>query len=185
MARLRRALPWGLVLGASLLLAGCFTDPDIGEVVDAIAWEIEPAHLNPDVELRLGSGSLSLARGICGFVDDCEEYASLLEGVRMVHLGVYQIEGPHRGQSLDFDEDLRRDLEAEGWHPVVHVRDRGGETALALTRMDERGDLSGMYVVSVDRDEVVVVKLEGDLSKPLDCVLRRDEGFLAALGNSR
>lgn len=180
----RPALGVGFALATSLTLTGCFTDPDIAEVVDALAWELEPAYLNPEIELRLGNGSLSLARGICGFVEDCEEYAPLLEGVEMVHVGVYEIDGPRRARRLNVDGDLRLDLEAEGWHPVVHVRDRHGETALALTRVDDRGDLDGMYLISVDRHELVVVKLEGELSRPLDRVLRRDEGFLAALGSS-
>jgi hypothetical protein len=164
---------------ASLSVSGCFDDPDIADVVDAIAWEIEPARLDPHAELRFGSGSLSLARTICGWVDDCQDYAPLLRGIRQAHVGVYEIDGRVPAE-LGWSDDLRYDLEAEGWHVALASRDRGGETILALTRLDG-GDLTGLYVVSLEDDELVVVKLEGNLSGPLDLVLRRDHELHTAM----
>jgi len=172
--------PGILLVACSLPLAGCFTDPDIVEIVDAIAWEMEPAQLEPDVELRLGDGSLGLLRWICGWSDDCEEFEDLLSGVDEVHLGVYDIHGRRGGSPLRMDPMLRDDLAAEGWEFVVSVRDRNDESAFVLARYDDRG-VYGMLIISQDHRQLVVARLDGDLDKALHRAAQRDEEFLLAV----
>lgn len=177
---MRSSIAGVLAIALSCALTGCFDDPDIAEVVDLIAWEVEPARLEPRAELRFGRGSLSLARSVCGWVEECEEYGPLLEGIQQAHIGVYELDGSYPTQRIGSSHDLRFDLESEGWHVALHAQERRGQTVLALTRV-EYGELTGLYVVTCEDDEIVVVKLEGELSRPLDLVLRRDDDFAYAM----
>ncbi len=177
---MRGARNAALIAVLALTLGGCFTNPDIHTVVDAISWEIEPAELNTEVELRFGSKSVSLARSICGWIEDCEEYRHMLSGIRQVHLGVYDVQGRFDASSLSLSDGLRHDLEDEGWQVVMVSQDQDNEGIMVLTQVID-DDLTGLYVISIDRDELVVVRLEGDLAKPLDTLLRRDEDFMVSV----
>lgn len=172
--------PIVLVVASCTLLGGCFTDPDIEQVVDALAWELEPAELSAEVELRLGNGSLGILRWICERSDDCEEFETLLAGVDEVHLGVYDIRHARYAGDLEMNPLLREDLAIDGWEFVVSVRDRSGEGTFVLARYDERR-VHGMLVIAQDRDELVVVRLDGDLDKALHRAAQRDEDFLVAM----
>jgi hypothetical protein len=175
--RLVGAASLGLVL--SLSLTGCFTDPDIDEVVDAVSWELEPARLDTEVELRFGGGTLGLARMLCGFVDDCEEYQDIIAGIDEVHLGVYNVEGSSYDSRLRLSDELREDLEYDGWQVVMTSYDED-ESVFVMAQVDE-DNLNGMYVVAYEGDELVVIRLEGELEESLHAAVRRDGSFMTAM----
>ena len=166
-------------------LSGCLLDPDIEDVVRSIEWELEPASLDPVVKLRLGKGSMGLAKAICGLVPDCrEEGLDFLRGVDAIHLGVYEILGDRYDDGLAaFNPDLRDDFAADGWDLVVSVKG-GGETVWVMAQVDDY-EITGLYVVAVEDEELVVVRLEGDLTRTLDAAVRRDRDFMGSVAELR
>jgi len=177
---MRRGLTIAL-LSAGLLLTGCFTNPDIQEVVDSLEWELAPATLDPVAKVRLGSGSLGLAKAICGLVPDCrEEGLDFLRGVDEVHVGVFEVIGDGWDDPIEaLNPDLRADFAADGWDVVVSVRD-WDETVWVMAKVDEY-EILGLYVVAMEEEELVVVRLEGDLTRTLDAAVRRDQQFLGSV----
>lgn len=164
---------------ACLLLAGCLDDPEIAEFVDSVAWEVQPARLEPVVELRLGRGVLGLAGIALNFADTSEfeeeQARALLHDLSAVHVGQYEIRG--RRGPIHISEDWRLDLQEQGWVPLLRVRERGEEVQWVMALLEDE-QLRAITVVSIDRDELTVVKLEGRLERTLDYAMRRDEGFL-------
>lgn len=170
-----------VVLLTGLLSSGCFMDPDIQEVVESLEWELAPATLDPVAKVRLGSGSLGLAKAICGLVPDCrEEGLDFLRGVDEVHVGVYEIVGDGWDDPIEaLNPDLRDDFAADGWDLVVSIRD-WNETVWVMAKVDEY-EILGLYVVAMQDEELVVVRLEGDLTRTLDAAVRRDRQFLGSV----
>jgi len=161
-----RRISWLLPAAASvLLLAGCFTDPDIEYVVAALEWELQPAELDPEVELRFGRGTLGLARFLCEFSDDCEEWGELLAEVDQVHVGVYDVRGARFSNGLRMSDELRGDLVYDDWQLIVSVHDEHDSTFILANADEDR--IYDILVISFDGDQAVVVRLKGDLGEAL------------------
>lgn len=62
----------------------------------------------------------------------------------------------------------------------MRVQENGDESQWVLAHLD-RQTIDGVYVVSVEDREMVVVKLEGDLSRSIDYAVRRDSDFMVAM----
>ena len=167
-----------LALLPLIFLTGCLTDPDIEDVVDAIAWELQPADLDTEVELRIGNGLIGVAEWICNISDDCEEWEEILSGVDQIHLGVYEVEGGRYSDGLQMTDELRDDLVYGDWKLVVSAYDRH-DTAFVLANADEWG-IHEILVISYDGDQVVVVRLEGELEKSLHHLIHREDGYMLA-----
>lgn len=48
-----------------LLLSGCLSNPDLEEIEEVVARELEPATLETTIKLELGPGFLSLVKLLC------------------------------------------------------------------------------------------------------------------------
>jgi hypothetical protein len=160
------------VLGLALLVPGCFFDPDIDDVVGVIEQEIAPAEIRPETTVRVGRALMSLARVLAGFVQDEEGRAArkMLQGIEEVHLGVYEVDGLRRSDALQLPESLKEKLHGEGWGMVVSMNT--DETQLWLMAQAKRSRIHAAYVIVLERDELVVVKLRGNLSHTLDVAVR-------------
>jgi len=161
-----------------LLLTGCLTDPEIEDVVDAISWELEPAYLDSEVELRIGDGLIGVAEWICDVSDDCEDWEMVLSGVDEIHLGVYNVRGARYSGGLTMSEELREDLVYGDWKLVVSAYDHG-DTTFVLANADEWG-IDEVLIISADDDQVVVLRLEGELERSLHHLIHREDGFIVA-----
>jgi len=119
--------------------------------------------------LTLRRVSLALARWAIG-PDDAgaagEDAAVLLHGLRKVQVGVYKVkDGTCREGGAGIDPAaLAR------WQPVVRVHE-GGETVLVLLRA-ERGRTRDMLIVASEADELVIVRLAGQLDGLVEDALR-------------
>lgn len=168
----RFLLTTGALLVALVSLGGCVFDPDIETIVAEIESQIAPADLEPEVNLRIGRGLLALAKGITGLVNEPEmaEARAVLSGVDEVHVGVYKIHGWPRDMVLDMPESMREKLDGDDWQVIVQVRERDSAVWVIGRRSGSR--LGGLYVVALEETELVVVKLEGDLSRSIDAAVR-------------
>ena len=167
-SRLLPALALPLVLAAP----GCFFDPDLDDVVRVIEHEIAPAEIHPQTTVRIGRALMSLARVVVGFVPDEEAQSAreILRGVHEMHVGVYEVEGLERGYDLTIPAKLREQLEDDGWRMVVKMKSEDSNFWLLVRARHHR--VHGAYVIVLEHDELVVVKLEGNLSHTLDMAVR-------------
>jgi len=179
-----------LALATSVLsVPGCLFGPDIGAVVSAIESHLAPARLEPETELRIGPGAMLLARLATGFSSDpdARDAHAILRGVREVHLGVYAVRDPHleRGDRYRLPRTLRERLTEAGWGILAAVHEPG---SAVWVLSDCRGDrVHGLYVVALEDEELVVVKLQGNLSHAIAAAvrsaMRRDRESFHDLGD--
>lgn len=164
-----------------LALSGCiYGNPDIDNEFGAVEWELRPLHLEPHVELRVGSGMIGLARMAADWSDDpdAEFAAEILRDIDAVHVGVYELDGRRRDAPSDFGPQWREELADLGWRMVVRSRESGEESGWVFTR-----DLDEVLIVGLGYDEVVLVKLDGDMGAVLDRAIRREDGIVMAARN--
>lgn len=160
------------VLLTMVTATGCFFDPDIDDVVSVIEQEIAPARIEPETTVRIGRALMSLARVVAGLVPDEEAHSAkeILSGVNEVHVGVYDVYGLPRHASLHLPDPLRAKLEAEGWGMVIKMDTADSQLWLMAQARDSR--VHGAYVIVLEREELVVVKLKGNLSRTIDLAVK-------------
>lgn len=112
---------------------------------------------NRTISLSLGPTVLRFA---AKFMDDEPETQALLRQLDGVRVRIYEVDGDHEKVTQNF-ERMGHKLNDDGWSPVMLVRE-DGDLVQMYAKASGTG-LSGLTVVSADRDEVVVVNIMGDI----------------------
>jgi hypothetical protein len=152
-----------ILLPLALSLSGCIWAPELEEVRRELEREIPGARFETEFKLTLGPASLGLARMMVGLVPDAEEAGRYLKDIYRVKLAVYRTESLPAIGELRLPGRLRRQLERSGWEVAVKVREKD-EVVWILYR-EYRNTIRDIYIVVLDQDELVLVRLEGRLDR--------------------
>jgi hypothetical protein len=109
--------------------------------------------------LKLGFATAPIASGVLRAVVD-EEDDSFVKELHLRHVGVAVFQVENRG-SVSGNLDPRK-LGLSGWDTLVRIKD-DGDQVLLLSRPGRRGGIKEAVLVSYDGDEVVLVRIKGDL----------------------
>jgi len=113
---------------------------------------------NRVMSLSLGPTVLHFA---AGFIDDEPEVRDLLRSLDGVRVRIYEIDGD-AGRVASRIRNMSQHMQADGWEPVILVREENEETHMLLRSTD--GRISGMTVlVSDGESEAVIVNLMGEI----------------------
>jgi hypothetical protein len=103
----------------------------------------------------------TLLRFAANFIDDDPEIRDLLRSLDGVRVRIYEIDGDPSKVATRI-VNMSDNLQADGWEPVVLIRERNEETHM-LMRMSGN-QIRGMTVLTSDgHSEAVVVNLMGDI----------------------
>ncbi len=161
-----------LILPLSVLLTGCLSvDGNFSRMRNEILSSTE-VNFDKDVEFSLGSAGLSLARVFVKFDDDREDAKAILTNVSHVQVGVYKITDGGRPRSSGYDllYSIDKGMVRNGWAYIVKSCEHGKVAAVYIKKTGE--SLKEMFVVSLDRRELSLVEIKGDLNKALAAVIR-------------
>ncbi len=161
-----RILAAAIAAGAALL-SGCvipFHGPgDIKRDVQSITGN----DLDSRFSMTVGRSAIAFARWAIREEDE----ARILEGLRKVEIGIYEVDGPLEG--------ARSPLAAAHWPewvPMVEIHDAGddgenGADVLVLFQSGSRGRFERILVLVEEGTEVVIVRVTGDLDRIIENVL--------------
>lgn len=172
-----RAVVPALALLLVLPLAGCVVGaPEIAEEIDLVQWDLRPLEIEESTELHVGRGLIGLASTAARWSDDhdADFAADMLDGIDAVHVGVFEIDR-HRDAPVDLTFAAREELRALGWHLMVRSRQDHDESVWVFGRIEPRN--TQMLVVSLERDELVVARVDGDPAQLMHAAVRREEDF--------
>ena len=150
------------------------------------APESSPLPLPPAVEKELASRAanvteVTLGKNMLGFAakfmngKDQDEAATrrLIENLDGIYVRDYEFD--KEGQySMEEIQKLRSYFETSEWTPVVHAREKSGETTDVLLKL-VNGETRGMFVLSAEPRELAIVLILGP-------VRMEDIGRLKGLG---
>jgi Domain of unknown function (DUF4252) len=152
---------------------GCMWAPELTDVKQQIAQQLPDTGFRKDVTLSLGPVTLALARTITGLIPDAREARGYLHDVSRVQVAVYNVYSAGDVTSLDTPKRLQELLD-DGWEMAVRVRD-DDQVAWLLYRLDDKS-VREMFVVVMDKDDLVLVKLKGHLEKLIAHALEEPHG---------
>jgi len=162
------------ILLAAAAAAGCATAATSGRVETTLESALPGCRFERDSAIVLGRTSLALLRSLASVAD-----ANLDEDAREILRGVHRIEvvsyRTARGCEIAGPPPpVSRQLTAEGWRTVIAAAEGEGELAWVFTREGPDGATSGMLVITLDREELEVVRLDGDIDRVLIAALADD-----------
>jgi hypothetical protein len=163
----RKALPL-LLLALMLPLAGCAGG---SPSVNTVRWEIErripEARFEPETHIRLGRLTLGLIRGVAHLADPGDPDLAPLNHIRHIEVATYHVRSlPDLEHHLDEQTAFEKALARNGWTMALRERDHTSRTWMFL-RFDDREALRDLYVVALDRDELTLVRLDGNLDRAM------------------
>jgi hypothetical protein len=154
------------VLPIAALSAGCAGSPS----VDTVRWEIErripEARFEKEEHIRLGRISMGLIHGILHLVHDnnVDEARQIIDAVHRVEVATYKVKSLPSLDGLEKETGFEHDLARAGWTVAVRTREADERTWIFLHNGQD-GGLSNLFVVSLDKNELTLVRLDGRLDR--------------------
>jgi hypothetical protein len=148
------------------LLAGCAESPS----VEQVRWELQrrfpEARFVPEEHVHLGRFTLGLIRGIVRMVPGEVEGREILNEIHRVDVASYRVSSLPDLDRIQgrtrFEDQLARD----GWTMAVRTREKDERTWL-FTRADADGAMRNLFVVTLEGDELTLVRIDGRLDRAL------------------
>lgn len=115
------------------------------------------------VEVFLRGALLKMAIEACRFEEP--ELANALEGVRLVRVHVFDIEGEDEKQLRDSTSKVAKDLEKKGWEIAVRVREDDEQVYIYALPGKGEESIDGLVVMVVeDDDEAIFINIVGSIN---------------------
>jgi len=162
---MRKGFAAVLFLSSALAFAGCAGTPD----VEQVRWEIENhvpgARFEREQHFHLGRISMSLLRGLVHLTPASHEEIAPLRQIRGLEIGVYKVRSlPNLDQSDALLNDFEDRLANHGWSLALRTREADERTWM-FVRSRPDGSLSNFFIVSLEQDEMVLLRMDGRLDR--------------------
>jgi hypothetical protein len=165
----RRLLPAVALLSLSSLLAGCGGSPTVQQV----RWELQrrfpEARFKPEEHVHLGRISMGLVHGFVNLAAGNEDDREGRDFVRQIHgvdFASYKVRNLPDLAGLARDARFERQLKESGWSLMVRTRE-AGESTWVYVRCTPDGAVRNLFVVSLEKDELTLVRVDGRLDRAL------------------
>lgn len=163
-----------LVLGL-LCVTGCmsFSDRSLRPVRDSIAQQLPEIRLEKEFAISIGAGLFNLIDVVT--LDQAE-----LSDLDNVQVAVYKVSGhgaPVDFNRLNFEQTLLAKDRRLHWETIVKVR-KEGEQVWVLAGMNlQKETLEAVAVFTLDREELVLISVDGDLNQLLKFAMQPAAGY--------
>jgi hypothetical protein len=163
----------GSFLSLAALLSGCGGTPSVEEVSREIRHRFPEARFERQEHVRLGRFSMAFVRGLVrlGARDEKEEEGlRIVNAIHSVDVETYKVHALNLDR-LTGDTTFEHQLARAGWSTMVRTREGNGDRTWVFTHADSRGSLSNLFVVSLEKDELTLVRVDGRLDQAIAAAL--------------
>ena len=114
------------------------------------------------VEVQINSNLLSLAARMVE--KQQPDAAKLLRSVQLVHVNVVGLTDKNRAELEKRVQQIRHDLDAQGWDHNVAVQDKDGQDVGIYTKTRGGEALAGLAITVIQpKEQVVLINIVGDI----------------------
>lgn len=124
------------------------------------------------IEFSLGPSGMMFASLITSFAADEEYVDDLIRQVTKIQVGVYK-RNNFSDPNFRILKDLSEEMRDKGWNYLVRSYDHGNLAAV-FTQSDDLNSVHSLFVVALERDEMVMVELKGDLDRMIEIAVREN-----------
>jgi|SRR5579872_7343876 len=163
------------LFAASALLAGCGGSPSVEEVHRELQSRFPQARFEPVEHVHLGRISLGLLHGLVRLAGnsengDDEQASTIFSAIGGVDFASYKVRNLPDLDDLAGSPRFAQQLAQSGWSLMVRTRENA-ERTWVYVRSDETGALRNLFVVSLEKDELTLVRLDGHLDRAVAAAL--------------
>jgi len=167
--------PFIVILFSSVLFVGCFgVDGNFSSLKNKIISSTDN-YYHTDVEFSVGSFGISIAKLAVKMDDNDQNAKEILDNITHVQVGVYK---SHKNCNLNNGFQLIKDINTQmnenGWQYVV--RSRNNKEVTGVYVKINNNELKELFVVTLNRRELTLVEVRGNLEKVLEAAIR-EKGF--------
>ncbi len=142
-----------------------------------IEEQLPGASFDPEFQLTLGRLSLGLTRRLIRAVDEDEDLGVLWD-INRVEVAIYRTESLPSMRQAGFVIPHEKRLKKKGWMTATRATSPDGATWVLFREKD--GGIHEIMVGALDEDELVLVKLRGDIQGIFERL--EDDGILDVPG---
>lgn len=157
---LARAAAWMLL---AVLCSGCFRAAELAQMHRDIEQETPEVGFDKEVELSLGPLSLGCIRLLCLLAPNRGEARGYLREIDQMSVAAYRTMSRPSLATFQLPPRLQHLLKDQGWELAIKAREEDEVTWLFYRVHDNA--IRGLYVVSLDAEELVLVRLDGHLER--------------------
>lgn len=163
------------LIGIGLLISGCImVDRHFRQTRNEIFDSLNDCTIRKDLEFKIGHGLLIPVKMTSGFLHIDPEAREILNKIFHVQVGIYQLEN-RNDLSHPFPKSLEKRLLALGFQPIIKARSKEDNVWVFVKSRGQR--LRGMYIISLDDEELALVEIEGKLGELIEDAVR-EHGFV-------
>ncbi len=163
-----------LLFVASTFLSGCINvDREFRMTRNEIIDSLDEITFKKDVEFKIGRELLLPMKIATSFMDIDAEARGLMRKIHGLQIGVFKIENADK-KMKPLPRKLESRLRNLGFQPIVKTKSKDENVWIFVQTRHER--LKGMYVISLNRDEMVLVEMNGKLGELIEEAVR-ERGF--------
>lgn len=157
---MKRSL-YGLLASALIAVAPALTTRAESPGLVDFGKFTAPGNGSEFVEVQVRSNLLNFAATLVEKEEP--DAAKLLRSVQLVRVNVVGLNDTNREEMQKRVKDIRTNLEGRGWERNVNVQGKDGEDVGVYIQMQGGTALAGVAVTVIDRQNVVLVNLVGDI----------------------
>ena len=157
------------LFSAAVLLTGCGGSPSVEEVHRELQSRFPQARFEPVEHVHLGRLSLGLLHGLVRLSAD-DDASTFVSGIGGVDFASYKVRNLPDLDGLAGSPAFAQRLVQSGWSLMVRTRENA-ERTWVYVRSDEKGALRNLFVVSLEKDELTLVRLDGHLDRAVAAAL--------------
>ena len=157
-----------------VLLNSCYgVDRSFKQIRNYILENAEGKY-DTDFEFRIGSSGISLASVAVSFADTEEPIEEILSEISSVQVGVYNYKDSSKVTTdIAGLKHLTNLMEKAGWEYIVRSVNNSELTAVFVRVYENQ--LNRVFVISVNREEMVLVEMYGNIDKIIEIAIREGE----------
>lgn len=160
-----------LILLLPLFLSGCI---GINEEFADIRNEVFNnfgGEYKSEVQFSIGSAGITVSSWFVDAAAEEDIAADILDDVSSVQVGVYKKLRGTDSPRMNTLREIENKMSESGWRSIVKTCDED-ELAAVYVRKNPDEILDRLFVISLDKDELVLVEVEGDLNEAISTIIR-------------
>jgi len=161
----RNLLLLGSLLSLNALLAGCGGAPSVEEVRLELQHRFPHARFEREEHVHLGRISMAFVHGVMRLVPDTVEARDIVSPIDRVDMATYRVHDLPDLDRLSGETRFERQLARAGWSNTIRAREADGSRTWLFTRADSEGSLRNLFVVTLEGNELTLVRVDGRLDR--------------------
>lgn len=147
------------------LFSGCFSlsARELAEVRRELETQMPDARFEKEVELSIGRMAMGTMKCLCLVIPDTRDARKYLKDISGVSVAVYDVESLPPLNEVNLPKRLRRLLERKGWDVLIRAREE--DQIVWILYQEHRRSIRNLYVLALEPDELVLVRLRGRLDR--------------------